>query len=205
MENTPSSMTCFSMFKDNKKAPDGGNDVPVQKGRTRSPSMSFFKVAIRLLRTKPVAKTVPDSKPVKVDVDSKVEWKGMVVGSVHTMHLQSTPLSPSHSPRKKATTPKMMPDPEYMPIREEKEEVILSPLSTMAFPISSFNDVPSSDASPYGSPCEGRDKEKCDEDEDDDDGGDEEIDVKAEEFITQFYEQMRLQTLNSSSAKTCQR
>ncbi|MBA0717891.1 hypothetical protein Golax_005667 [Gossypium laxum] len=195
MENTSSSMSCISMFRDKKKAPDGGNDVPLQKRRARSPSMSIFKVAIRLLRTKPVAEMVPDSKPVQVDVDSKVEWKGIVVESVHPMHLQSTPLSPSHSPSMKVTTPKIMLEPKYMPNREEKEEVILSPLSPIAFPISSFNDVSSSDSSPYDSPCEGSDKEKCDEHHDDD--GDEEIDAKAEEFITQFYEQMRLQTLNS--------
>ncbi|MBA0743763.1 hypothetical protein Gogos_006418 [Gossypium gossypioides] len=142
----------------------------LQKGRTRSPSMSLFKEALTLLHTKPVAEMVPNWKPFQVDVDTKVRWKALVVGLVHPVHLQSTLLSPSHSLCIKVPAPKIM-----------------SLLSPMAFSISSFEVVSTSDVSLYGSPCEGSDKEKCDEHNED---SNEEIDVKAED-------QIRLQTLNS--------
>ncbi|MBA0805345.1 hypothetical protein Gohar_004867, partial [Gossypium harknessii] len=58
---------------------------------------------------------------------------------------------------------------------------IMSLLSPMAFSISSFEVVSTSDVSLYGSPCEGSDKEKCDEHNNED--SNEEIDVKAEDQI----------------------
>ncbi|KAH1073932.1 hypothetical protein J1N35_026260 [Gossypium stocksii] len=114
---------------------------------------------------------VPNWKPVQVDVDSKVSWKALVVGLVHLVHLQSILLPPSHSLCIKVPAPKIM-----------------SLLSPMAFSISSFDVVSTSDVSLYGSLCEGRDKEKCNKHNNED--SNEEINVKAED-------QMRLQTLNS--------
>ncbi|MBA0688907.1 hypothetical protein Goari_006669 [Gossypium aridum] len=136
----------------------------LQKGRTRSPSMSLFNEALTLLHTKPVAEMVPNWKPIQVDVDSKVRWKALVVGLVHPVHLQSTLLSPSHSLCMKVPAPKIM-----------------SLLPPMAFSISSFEVVSTSDVSLYGSPCEWSDKEKYNEHNNED--SNEEIDVKAEDQI----------------------
>ncbi|GMI98872.1 hypothetical protein HRI_003556500 [Hibiscus trionum] len=186
-------MTCISIFTRDKKKPpspdNDGNAVPPRKGMRRSSSMGIFKAALGMLRTKSWSQLpVSDSKPDQVDVDSKVGEKGNVE-SISPMELQSSQLPPSHSPPKKVTL-EIVPEP--IPGEEQKVEATASPLSPVP-----FSTMPAvSDVSQNNSPCEGTAKEKRWH-RGDDDGGDEKIDTKAEEFIAQFYEQMKLQSMNS--------
>ncbi|KAK8636085.1 hypothetical protein V6N13_004795 [Hibiscus sabdariffa] len=77
----------------------------------------------------------------------------------------------------------------------EPEEAILAPSSPIAVSISSFDLV--GDMTQYESPSnQGVHVTEPSEEEcwfDEDGGGDEMIDAKAEEFIAQFYQQMRIQ------------
>ncbi|KAE8703588.1 hypothetical protein F3Y22_tig00110467pilonHSYRG00103 [Hibiscus syriacus] len=187
-ETTPTSF--ISIFsRDKKKALDSdGNGVPLRKGMRRSSSVGIFKAALGMLRTKSVGDlTVSDSKPDQVDVDSKVGQKGDV-GSERPMQSQSSPLSPPHPPPENVTL-EIVPVPEPEPIsgEEHKDEATASSLSPT---------LPVSEVNQNDSPREGIAKEKCGH-HCDNEGGDEKIDIKAEEFIAQFYEQMRLQASNS--------
>ncbi|XP_039001296.1 uncharacterized protein LOC120127448 [Hibiscus syriacus] len=171
-ETTPTSF--ISIFsRDKKKALDSdGNGVPLRKGMRRSSSVGIFKAALGMLRTKSVGDlTVSDSKPDQ-----------------RPMQSQSSPLSPPHPPPENVTL-EIVPVPEPEPIsgEEHKDEATASSLSPT---------LPVSEVNQNDSPREGIAKEKCGH-HCDNEGGDEKIDIKAEEFIAQFYEQMRLQASNS--------
>ncbi|KAK8654378.1 hypothetical protein V6N13_128347 [Hibiscus sabdariffa] len=169
-ETEPTS--CISIFnRDKKKAPenDGAIVVSQRKGMRRSSSMGIFKAALGMLRTKSMSQlAVSDSKP-----------------DLSPMQSPTTAFPPSHSRPEKVTL-EIVPGP--IPGEEQKVEATVPPLSPIAVSASDMNQNNSSD--------EGVTKEKC-EHRHDDDGGDEKIDTKAEEFIAQFYEQMKLQSMNS--------
>ncbi|KAE8700940.1 hypothetical protein F3Y22_tig00110549pilonHSYRG00001 [Hibiscus syriacus] len=181
---TPSFTSIFS--RDKKKALDNERaGTPSRKGMRRSASVGIFKAALGMLRTKSVGDlTVSDSKPDPVDVDSKVGQKGGDVGSESPVQPQSSQLSPPRPPPEKVIL-EIVPEP--ISGEERKEEAKAASLSPI---------VLASDVIRNESPREGIAKEKCGH-HGDHEGGDEKIDIKAEEFIAQFYEQMRLQASNS--------
>ncbi|KAL4368043.1 hypothetical protein GQ457_05G001790 [Hibiscus cannabinus] len=167
--------SCISIFNwDKKKAPenDGVIIMSQRKGMRRSSSMGIFKTALGMLRTKSMSQlAVPDSKP-----------------DLSPMQSPTTALPPSHSRPEKVAL-EIVPGP--IPGDEQKVEATASPLSPIT-----VSAVSASDMNQNNSSNEGITKEKC-EHRHDDDGGDEKIDTKAEEFIAQFYEQMKLQSMNS--------
>ncbi|ESQ37875.1 hypothetical protein EUTSA_v10028992mg [Eutrema salsugineum] len=94
--------------------------------------------------------------------------------------------------------------PSSSPVKDESPASSDDQLSEMVEVFTATSSSSSSGISGYGSAkslrdmdCLDEDDEDDDDDEDecygDDDGGDEMIDVKAEEFIVRFYEQMRMQ------------
>lgn len=93
--------------------------------------------------------------------------------------------------------------PPASPVKEKPPASNDDRLSEMVEVFTATSSSCSSGISGYGSAKSLRDMDCLDEDEDDDDddedcyrdvdGGDEMIDVKAEEFIERFYEQMRMQ------------
>ncbi|KAK8497555.1 hypothetical protein V6N13_002959 [Hibiscus sabdariffa] len=166
--------TCISIFNwDKKKAPENeGAIVPQRKGMRRSSSMGIFKAALGMLRTKSMSQlAVSDSKP-----------------DMSPMQSPTTSFPPSLSRPEKVAL-EIVPGP--MPGEEQKVEATVPSLSSIAVPA-----VSESDMNQNNSPHEEIAKEKCGP-RHDDDGGDEKIDTKAEEFIAQFYEQMKLQSMNS--------
>lgn len=165
--------------------------------------MHLLKVVLYMLRPKS-----SKSKSFQNTAVSSFSWKGLV-GSMRPMHLQSNQSPPPSMEAK----PAIMLEPQSMPVGEQNEEAVNPPLSTQAFvsiqsPASSISACSSeidSDLSQYESPlnqeihiikpCGEITEDECCYDED---AGDEMIDAKAEEFIAQFYEQIRLQNLNLS-------
>ncbi|XVE73395.1 hypothetical protein DITRI_Ditri11bG0114700 [Diplodiscus trichospermus] len=200
----PSSMISISISGDKNMAPDDQNGFPLLKKRKRSAAMHLLKALLYMLRLK---SRKSKSKSIQDNVVSNFSWKGLL-GSMRPMHLQSDRSPP---PPFKVKPALIVPVPEFIPVGEQTEEAITRPLSptanvsplSPAFSISSYGSA--TDLSLYGSPrnqeihgikpCEEITEEEC---RYNDDAGDENIDAKAEEFIAQFYQQIRLQNLNCS-------
>lgn len=194
MEMEPKSI----IIADNKK-----NNVVPHKEETatkkRRGGVQFLKVALFMIRRR-------SGKSKSVDVASKGIWRNLV-GSMRPLHLQSNASPP----------PSIEGAPNMTSMSERYDDVMLPPAS----PGSSISSMSSEDgmSSRYASAVnlQELDKESSSryasavnlqelDKECDDDlvGGDEVlvvddelIDAKAEEFIAQFYEQMRLQRLDS--------
>ncbi|XP_017977293.1 PREDICTED: uncharacterized protein LOC18613659 [Theobroma cacao] len=199
-EISKTSITTIS--RDKNKAPDQ-NGLPLTKKRKRASAIRLLKVTLYALGLR---SSKSKSKSIQVNLLSKFSWKGLV-GSMRPMHLQSNQSPP---PAIEAE-PAMMPEAESIPLGKYVGEEISSPLSPMrdsspspVFSMSSYGSV--SDMSQYESPLNLSDLQhvikSCEEITQEpefwygDDDGDEMIDAKAEEFIAQFYEQMRRQNLN---------
>ncbi|GAV57020.1 DUF761 domain-containing protein [Cephalotus follicularis] len=158
--------------------------------RKRGP-MQFVRVALYMLRKK----SGKSSKSIHVDVAANDILKNLV-GSMRPLHLQSDQ-SPPTCIEPVAVAPK--PEPEII------EEVFTPPMSPCVSNETSSSSVASSvdSMSRYASAVNLEDLDKNNDSDDEEEeghvygnnGGDEMIDVKAEEFIARFYEQMRLQTL----------
>lgn len=166
------------------KTQKGGDRDGLPKRKKLNP-IHFFRAAIYMLTLKS-----GKSKSAHVDVASK--WKKLV-SSVRPLHIHSN----QSPPRTIETTP-AQPEP-VAPLTEviEPFEVFTPPLSPAKTSIASSS---SGISSQYASAQNLQDLDQSDEsDEDDEDRyyddkvGDEMIDAKAEQFIAQFYEQMRLQ------------
>ncbi|XP_023004875.1 uncharacterized protein LOC111498054 [Cucurbita maxima] len=150
--------------------------------------MKIFKVALLMLRRR--------SNKSKATVDTgsdKSVWR-QLVGSMRPLHVQGNespptislpPLKPKKNLEELPTTCSLSPS---------------SPSSLLSFTRTSRSS--SFGTSKYASAInlqelEGRNDDDNDKNViEDDNGGDEMIDAKAEEFITQFYEQMRRQHHN---------
>ncbi|XP_019054589.1 PREDICTED: uncharacterized protein LOC104605127 [Nelumbo nucifera] len=121
------------------------------------------------------------SKSAHVGVETKGVWKGILgTMSLLRLHHQSPqlPITPAdHTTRPEEES--FQPPP----------ALVQAPQSTYLSPSSSYQSL-----SRYTS---AQNLQELDNSEDDVDDGDEMIDAKAEEFITNFYEQIRLQRLES--------
>lgn len=167
-----------------------------QKKRSR---FQMLKVALFMLRGQSNKK----SKPVHVDVASKGLWKKLV-GAMRPLHHPG--LSNQNSPPPLITGSND--DATILPNVENDNspphDGVFSP--PMLSPQVYHSDTPSSSSSVadsmsrYASAQDLQELDKNGESNNDDDeyvfGGDEYIDAKAEEFIAQFYEQMRLQQVD---------
>ncbi|KAK9983841.1 hypothetical protein SO802_033366 [Lithocarpus litseifolius] len=145
--------------------------------------MHLVKVALFMIRTHKSNKP----KPLPMDVaPSKDSWKGLVA-SMRPLHLQSDQSSPPPSiveaPKPIVTSPMV----EYF------EDLHSPTYQSGASSSSSSEDGMSRYASAVNLQELNKDNDENDEDED---GGDEMIDAKAEEFIAQFYQQMKLQQMD---------
>jgi hypothetical protein len=167
--------------------PDNNKMKQVEKKKRRA--MHLVQVALYMLRM------TKKPKSLHVDVASKGMWKRLV-SSMRPLHLQS---NQTMSPPPSVETQSPMVS---SPLVEHYEDVLPSPTASSS---SSSDDSMSRYASAVNLPE--LDKSNNDDDDDDDDeddasyGGDEMIDVKAEEFIAHFYEQMKLQRMASADRR----
>ncbi|EXB95705.1 hypothetical protein L484_007455 [Morus notabilis] len=188
-------------------------EVATAKKKRRG-AMQLIKVALFMLRRR-------SGKANSVNVVASRGMWNRLVGSIRPLHLQN-----NGSPRQNSShNPKNSIIPEVQDQRNDDvisniTSILQQPMSPAASSsysssASSGHDGMSSYASVgnlqdlesrYTSAVNLRDLDSsCEEEEEerecgyryDENGGDEMIDVKAEEFIAQFYEQMRLQRLNS--------
>ncbi|KAL9430642.1 hypothetical protein AB3S75_025939 [Citrus x aurantiifolia] len=151
-------------------------------------AMHLIRVALYMLRRK--SKT-----SVHVDLASKV------LGSMRSLRLHSNNNDNNNNNNQQQQRPSKDIETHVAPPMIEQttssitEEVLTPPVSPSApKSIASSSSVDS--LSQYASATNLQEldaSEEEDEDDDNDNGGDEMIDAKAEEFITQFYEQMRIQ------------
>ncbi|KAI3980684.1 hypothetical protein MKX01_025249 [Papaver californicum] len=178
---------------DNKNSKNGK-----QKKRSR---FQMLKVALFMIRGQSNKK----SKPVHVDVASKGIWKKLV-GAMRPLHHQG--LFNQNSPPPLITGSSddatILPDVVVIDDNSPPHDGVFSPpiLSPQVY----HPDTPSSSSSVadsmsrYASAQDLQELDKNGESNNGDDeyffGGDEYIDAKAEEFIAQFYEQMRLQQVD---------
>ncbi|KAL5862994.1 hypothetical protein ACOSQ3_000508 [Xanthoceras sorbifolium] len=164
---------------------------PIPKKKRRSP-MHILRVALYMLRRK----SGKSKTSAHVDVASKGPWKE-VLGAIRPFHLQS-----NQSPTKVDIEAQASPPPP--PMIEYYEDVFSPKDASPSTPCSSVD----GNMSQYASALNLQDLDVCTEEDDgdmhyDENGGDEMIDTKAEEFINQFYEQMRLQQREYMSRQTC--
>lgn len=190
-------------------------EVAAAKKKRRG-AMQLIKVALFMLRRR-------SGKANSVDVVASRGMWNRLVGSIRPLHLQNNG-SPRHNSShnsKKSIIPEVDQDQRNDDVISNVTSILQQPMSPAASSsysssASSGQDGMSSYASVgnlqelesrYTSAVNLRDLDSSCEDEEeeeskcgygyDENGGDEMIDVKAEEFIAQFYEQMRLQRLNS--------
>lgn len=175
-----------------------GSGPPAPAAKKRRGAVHMIKVAMYMIRRR-------SGKSKSVDVAASGGIWNRLVGSMRPLHLQSQS-SPTHATR--------------MSTNEQNDDVKsiqAPPMSPGSSSSSSSEDGMSSYASAanlqeldgtesrYASATNLRDLDPNSDDHEteynqinyDENGGDEMIDAKAEEFIAQFYEQMRLQRLNS--------
>ncbi|GKU86969.1 hypothetical protein SLEP1_g1432 [Rubroshorea leprosula] len=191
MEEDNTTITCFTMLK--KKAPDRPNGLPLPK-KKRS-AFQVIKAAIYLLQNK---SSKHKSKSMNLDVPSKGSWKA-VLGSMRPMHLNNN----VHSPPPAFQDKRITFSPEHD--RPSSEELFTPPFSPFQDTATSSS-YSSCGVSRYTSATnlqELQNSEESSGDESDqcaryDDNGDEMIDAKAEEFINQFYQQIRIQNLENA-------
>ncbi|XP_030454671.1 uncharacterized protein LOC115675979 [Syzygium oleosum] len=163
-------------------------DSQAPVGKKKPGGMNIFRAAWLRRRRCPEKKA---GGPINGDPSSK-GMLNQVVGSMRPLHLQSH-RSPQHPRMQGATAPPST--------NEQYEDVLWSPVST---PRRMTCLSPRSSASEEGTSrfasavnladldCESEDGDHNPDIEE----GDETIDVKAEQFIAQFYEQMRTQNCN---------
>ena len=155
---------------------------PILKGGNKTGSKNIFKVALFMMRghSRKSTKSI-----LPVDDESKSIWRKLV-GSMRPMHLQNNQSQPQflddhQNKLKKVTTNDKLPE-------DESEYG------------SEYPNSPSPGSSRYASAVglnEMVEEEKEEEIVNKDDGdGDEFIDAKADEFIAQFYQEMRLQRMD---------
>ncbi|KAK3194218.1 hypothetical protein Dsin_025528 [Dipteronia sinensis] len=157
--------------------------------RKKRSAMHILRVALYMLRRK----SGKSKTSIHVDVASKGPWK-KVLGAIRPFHLQSHQSPTNFDIEAQAQAPAPV-----TPMIEHYEDVF-SPkfIASPSTPCSSVDGM-----SQYASALNLQELDVCTEDEEenededdmhyDEDGGDEMIDTKAEEFINNFYEQMRLQ------------
>lgn len=177
MEHMSSSNVVTIRNGKNKMVNDQGSTNKIQKKRLGV--MHFVRVALYMIRRK----SDKSKKSMQIDVPSKGPWTE-VLASMRPLHARSSQCPPpSHEM------------PTTLPMMEGFKDVLTPPLSpvTSAKTLTQSSE-PDDGMSQYAS---AQDLQKLvmttDNKENDDKGGDEMIDVKAEEFIAQFYEQMRIQ------------
>ncbi|XP_058740446.1 uncharacterized protein LOC131612700 [Vicia villosa] len=172
--------------------------TPILTKKKHSP-MRAFRVALHMMRGNSKKPNV-----ISTDDETKNIWKKLV-GSMRPLHLQSNQSprlsSPQSNGQKFDQMTTTLPPPS--PSESSGGGSVFVDFSTEEEPFSPFSPSPSSSryASAVGlnelvSSDEENDrpdmiKEECDE------NGDDKIDSKAEDFIAQFYHQMRLQRFNN--------
>lgn len=158
------------------------------KGNKKSGAFGLFKAAMYMMRKGPKEKAVKNySIP---DQDSNANWKKLV-GSMRPLHMQEGVPSPPSSVGSDCTPTR----------RGMYDETIV--LESPATPASSAS------MSQYASAVSLRDLVDSSDDEEEEDPdevfdavcGDEMIDVKAEEFIAKFYQQIRIQNTTNPARK----
>ncbi|OMO63933.1 hypothetical protein CCACVL1_22162 [Corchorus capsularis] len=206
-----------SISMDKKTAPESDhqnqNGLPPAMHKKKK-SANLFKAGLSLLRSKSRKSSKSQSKSSNHQADhdhhhvgSKFSWKGLVV-SMRPMHLQG---HRSHIPTlaieaKPATS---LPENKQTTLGQYHEEARANTApfcpnvkeSPSTISMSSYGSA--SDMGQYESPLSVLpDQIKSGHttfwygDDEEDDSGDEMIDAKAEQFIAQFYQQMRLQNMN---------
>lgn len=182
------------------------NAPPVAASKKKSGgAMHLIKVALFMLRRRP-------SKSKPVEMVASRGTLNRLVGSMRPLHLQSG--SPRHSTNSNNSIDQKQPYYDGVILASTQQQP-MSPAASSASSSSSSAGGMSRYASVgnltelesrYASAVNLRDLDSSCEDEDEDEdseygydenGGDEMIDVKAEEFIAHFYAQMRLQRMNS--------
>ncbi|XP_050377729.1 uncharacterized protein LOC126794968 [Argentina anserina] len=168
----------------------------VEAAKKKRGGNQILQAAMFLLRRRPSKKSL--KAPSVERVASKNAWKRFV-GSIRPLHLQDNPSSPS-SPIFEIAAPST-------PTGSEAgyEDVLPPPMSPAhATDFMSRSSSEDSMQSRYASAVNLQELDRSEQDEDKNkgksadiyDGEDEHIDAKAEEFIAQFYHQMKLQPLD---------
>ncbi|XP_061353196.1 uncharacterized protein LOC133297975 [Gastrolobium bilobum] len=153
----------------------------LQTPKKKNAPVNVFQVALLRMRGRS-----GKSRVLPVDDGSKSIWRKMV-GSMRPLHLQS-----SQSPRSFSETDSQPPTPSLTATSDylaEDESYSPSPPSTRYASAEGLNELMQSDEE---NEKHGEILEECKEH----DNGDDMIDAKADEFIAQFYQQMRLQRLS---------
>ncbi|KAF3436516.1 hypothetical protein FNV43_RR23608 [Rhamnella rubrinervis] len=167
--------TAVAITANNNKNVNANVNIDEVAAKKRRGGVRLLKVALFMIRRR-------SEKSKSVDVASRGLWKRLV-GSMRPLHLQGNPASPP---------PVIKNEPNMTPRSELYEDVQLGPHS----PRGAMSSASSEDGmSRYASAVNLQELDPTNgEDEID---GDDMIDAKAEEFIAQFYEQMKLQRLDS--------
>ncbi|KAM7495817.1 hypothetical protein LguiA_020231 [Lonicera macranthoides] len=158
------------------------------KNKKKKSAFRILKAAMLMLRTRPTQKLKPK---LPIEIDKNENWK-KIVGSMRPLHLQDQPpLSPPPLPPRAGVVGAALPS-----IRsfDNFEDVYSLP--------SPAHSTVSGSTSQYASANNLQELDKSEDNEVrdamfDDKAGDAMIDAKADEFISQFYEQMRLQNSNA--------
>ncbi|PKI73941.1 hypothetical protein CRG98_005666 [Punica granatum] len=214
---------------DDKKLPLPSS---VPKSKKKRGSMSFLRAALFMWRRRGSSKK---KSKAALQIEAATASAGMlnkVVGSMRPLHVQGGESPPQVAATAHAQ-PEPGPEPAKMillagasPSRSEHfEDVPLGSVSMMS-PVASPSHCSSASPSHCSSVSEGtsryssalnlqeldKNDDNDDSDDDDDDdrkfealGGDEMIDAKAEEFITQFYQQMKIQNYNEMVRRSARR
>ncbi|XP_068339740.1 uncharacterized protein [Pyrus communis] len=176
-------------------APAGNNYKKKRRGAIQILQVAAFMLRRRRSSDKFKSKSIPASFEAEAVASSKSTWKRLV-GSIRPLHLQSGSSNPS-TPSASSTRSTH----ERSSSIERYEDVLLPPMSPAR-----TDDLSSEDGmtSRYASAVS---LQELDRTEDHDTNAiaacpgaathDQNIDAKAEEFIAQFYQQMRLQRLDS--------
>ncbi|KAJ0053230.1 hypothetical protein Pint_00902 [Pistacia integerrima] len=161
------------------------NDQGLRKSKKKMGGVvHFVRLALYMLRRK----SKKSKASMEVDVSSTGPWTE-VLASMRPLHAGSSQCPPPSDEM-----------PMSVPMIEKFEDVLTPPLSpaptkTLAPPCESDDGM-----SQYASAQDLQELDTAttadDNEENNDNGGDEMIDVKAEEFIAQFYEQMRIQNVH---------
>ena len=165
-------------------AATGNNHKPTTTNDGNKKNRNAFSLlkALLMFRQRPNRKS---KKPVQVEAAANGNWK-KIVGSMRPLHLQEDNPSPPSTPEKPAAVLQLPEQAEYV-LQAASPSHSTSSAGTM---------------SQYASANNLQELDKHDGNDDDDDdsdkffdgvAGDVMIDAKAEEFIAQFYKQMRLQ------------
>lgn len=151
------------------------DEVAVKKRRG---GVRLLKVALFMIRRR-------SEKSKSVNMASRGLWKRLV-GSMRPLHLQGN------------TPPAIELEPNMTPRTERYEDVQFGPVSPRGA-ASSSSSVDS--MSRYASAVNLQELDPTNGDEDNEENGDDMIDAKAEQFIAQFYEQIKLQRMDSADRR----